>query len=377
MNESYKKYAKLIVNEVVCVKPGEKVLIEVTDADDGLACEMIRAVYAAGGRPFYHQLRDSLQSVWISGADEETVRMQATWDVQRMQEMDVYISLRLNKNPYDMAEIPIKQSQMYRTFYERPVHFQTRIPHTRWLATCEPNEAVAQSAGMATESFVKFYFESCCIDYKRFAQRMKPLADLMQRTDQVRIKGESVDLSFSIKDKGVCVCRGTHNIPAGEVFTAPVIDSAEGYIRYNTPTFFDNELFEGVQLELHEGKIVSYSCQRGNQAHMDAIFATDEGARHIGEFAMGTNPFIERVVGSILFDEKAAGSFHFTPGNAYETCGNGNVSKIHWDMVYRMQPEYGGGEIWFDDVLIQKDGLYLPEELQPLNPALLKKEIAL
>lgn len=377
MKEVYVKYAKLIVEQVVCVKPGENVLIEITDVDDGLALEMMRAVHAVAGRAFYHQMRDTLQSAWISGADNEAIQMQAQWDVQRMREMDVYISLRLNKNPYDMAEIPLERSKKYRTYYERPVHFQTRIPHTRWLATCEPNEAMAQSAGMATESFEKFYYECCCIDYARFAQRMQPLAERMKKADWVRIKGPDVDLSFRIRNKGVCVCRGTHNIPAGEVFTAPEIDSAEGYICYNTPTFFDNEQFEGVRLELRGGKIVSYSCRHGSQSHMDAIFATDEGARFIGEFAMGTNPFVDRVIGSILFDEKAAGSFHFTPGNSYESCGNGNISNIHWDMVYRMQPEYGGGEIWFDDTLIQKNGIFLPQDLQPLNPELLKKEIAL
>lgn len=377
MNEIYEKYAKMICNQSLAVKPGEKVLIEITGVEDGLAAALIRAVYEAGGQPFYNQLRDSLQSAWISRASAEAFQMQAAWDIHRMEEMDVYISLRITDNPFDMSVIPGGQSTLYRTHYERPVHFETRIPHTRWLATCIPSAAMAQAAGMATEELEEFYFRCCCIDYGRFTQRMEPLARLMEHTDRVRIIGSDVDLRFSIKNMGVCVCRGNRNLPAGEVFTAPVIDSVEGFIRYNTPSMYNNYLFAGITLEFFKGRIEQASCLQGEQSYLEEIFKVDPGAQYIGEFALGTNPFVDRIIGNILFDEKAAGTFHFTPGNSYKTCGNGNTSKIHWDLIYRMQPNFGGGEIWFDDVLIQKDGVYVLEELQPLNPHNLVSELVL
>ncbi len=377
MNEIYEKFAKLICEQSLAVQPGEKVLIEITGIEDGLAAALMRAVYEAGGQPFYNQLRDSLQSVWISGAGADAMAMQSAWDVRRMEEMDAYVSLRISSNPFDMSAVPKEQSQMYRTYYERPVHFDTRIPHTRWLVTSLPSAAMAQAAGMATAELEKFYYRCCCIDYRRFAQRMEPLAKLMARTDRVRITGADVDLRFSIKDTGVCVCRGNRNLPAGEVFTAPVIDSVEGCIRYNTPSMYSGQLYSGICLEFSKGRIEKASCQQGSQSGLEEIFQIDPGARYIGEFALGTNPFVDRIVGDILFDEKAASTFHFTPGNSYQSCGNGNSSKIHWDLIYRMEPAFGGGEIWFDNVLIQKDGLYLPEELQPLNPESLRAELAL
>lgn len=375
MKEIYEKFARLICEQSLAIQPGEKVLIEITGMEDGLAAALIRAVYKAGGLPFYNQLRDSLQSVWISGAGAEAMEMQAAWDMRRMEEMGVYIGLRISDNPFDMSAVPQEKSQLYRTCYERPVHFETRLPHTRWLVTCLPNASMAQAAGMATEELERFYYRCCCIDYDRFARRMEPLAKRMAQTDQVRITGADVDLHFSIKDVGVCVCRGNRNIPAGEVFTAPVRESVEGFIRYNTPSMYNGQLYSGICLEFSRGRIEKVSCRQGSQTDLEEIFQIDGGARYIGEFALGTNPFVDRIMGNILFDEKAACSFHFTPGNSYQSCGNGNVSKIHWDLIYRMQPAFGGGEIWFDNVLIQKDGLYLLEDLQPLNPENLRAEL--
>ena len=376
MTEQHQAFADVIVNTALGVRPGEKVLVELTGVDDGLGAAVIRAVYAAGGRPFYHQMRDNLQAAWLAEADAETIRLQAEWDTARMRAMDVYIGLRLSDNPFDQSDLPRSQTSLYRTWYEKPVHFETRLPHTRWIALAVPNAAIAQSAGMSTERFTEFYYRCCLLDYNRFADRMKPLAQRLERTGWVTLRGRDVNLRFCVRDMGVSVCRGNRNLPAGEVFTAPVPDSAEGMIRYNLPTEYNGRRFSGVCLELRAGKIVSASCREGDSGALAGILDTDEGSRRIGEFALGTNPFVTKPVHSVLFDEKASGSFHFTPGNAYSASGKGNVSRIHWDMVYRMQPEYGGGEVWFDDVLIQKDGRFLPEDLIPLNPVLLGPEIS-
>ena len=370
-----KSFAKTIVEHCCAVQPGERVLVEVTGCEDALAAEVIRAVYDAGGVPFYSQIWDSLQAAWLERAGGEDIRKRAEWDEARMREMDVYIGLRSNANSFDLSAVPADKTSLYRREYETPVHFRTRIPKTRWLVTRIPNASMAQNAGMPTREFEEFYYSCCGIDYDRFRARMQPLAEAMRSAHNVRIKGEGVDLRFEMCGAGVSVCSGTRNIPAGEVFSAPALESVEGYIRYNIPVRFNGMEFKGVRLGFERGRIVDIRCESGDAAALEAIFDTDEGARYIGEFAMGTNPFVDRVVGDILFDEKAAGSFHFTPGNSYEGCGNGNKSGIHWDMVYRMQSEYGGAEIWFDDTLIECDGLFVPDELQPLNPENLRREL--
>lgn len=375
MDSRYQTLAEIITKQVVSIQPGEKVLIEITNTEDQLAAALIREIYKAGGKPFYVQQRDCLKKSWLAGADEEILSLQAKWDRQRMEEMDVYIGLRLNENPYDLSGIPVEKEQIFRQCYEVPVHFETRLPKTRWLAMRVPNAAMALEASMGTAEFEDFYFRACSIDYREFARRMEPLAKRMEDADLIRIKGADVDLTFHKKGIPVCVCHGTRNLPAGEVFSAPIRDSVEGYIRYNVPSIFDHSKYEGIRLEFHKGRIMDVSCSSGDLCRLRSVFELDEGAGYIGEFAMGTNPFIDRVIGDILFDEKSAGSFHFTPGRSYDACGNENVSSVHWDLIYHMQPEYGGGEIWFDHDLIQRDGLYIPEDLQLLNPEKLKNAI--
>lgn len=375
--ERISKFAKVIVERCCAVKEGERVLVEVTGSEDALAAEVIRAVYDAGGVPFYNQVWDSLQSVWLERAGVEAVKLRAGWDTERMREMDVYIGLRSCANSFDMAGVSSEQNRMYRLEYETPVHFQTRLPHTRWLVTRVPTASMAQKAGMPTREFEEFYYRCCSIDYDRFREAMQPLTETMRKAKNVRIKGEGVDLSFTMCGAEVSICSGTRNIPDGEVFSAPTVDSVEGCIRYNVPTTYNGVEYRGIRLEFEHGRIVSTSCESGDAKKLEDIFDTDDGARYIGEFAIGTNPFVDRPVGDILFDEKAAGSLHFTPGNSYESSGNGNKSGIHWDLVYRMQPEYGGAEIWFDDTLIMRDGLFVPNELTHLNPEQLSRMLEL
>ena len=199
---------------------------------------------------------------------------------------------------------------------------------------------------------------------------MDNLVDLMNRTDKVRLIAKDTDLTFSIKDIPAVKCAGSCNIPDGEVYTAPVRDSIHGVITYNTPSEYNSFTFEQVRLTFENGKIVA--CDGNDPARLEQIFNTDEGARYVGEFAIGVNPYITKPMNNILFDEKIAGSIHFTPGNCYDDAPNGNHSAIHWDLVLMMTPEYGGGEIWFDEVLIRKDGRFVLPELECLNPEHLK-----
>jgi aminopeptidase len=229
---------------------------------------------------------------------------------------------------------------------------------------------MAQAANMNIEGFEDFYFKVCNLDYSKMSKAMNPLVELMRKTDRVKITGVGTELTFSIKGLPPIKCDGKLNIPDGEVFSAPVVDSVNGYISYNTPSEYDGSLYENVRLEFNNGKIIKAT---GNDTEaLNQIFDTDEGARYIGEFALGVNPYIVKPMRDILFDEKIMGSFHFTPGSSYDDCNNGNKSSVHWDLVCIQTPEYGGGEIWFDDVLIRKDGRFVLEELYVLNPENLK-----
>jgi aminopeptidase len=208
------------------------------------------------------------------------------------------------------------------------------------------------------------------MNYAKMARAMVPLERRMKRADRVRLKSPGTDLTFSLKGIGAKMCKGDRNIPDGEVFSCPVKNSVNGVIQFNTPTIYAGTKFENVRLEFKDGKVVNTAAN--NTKRLNEILDTDAGARYVGEFSLGFNPYILNPMCDILFDEKIAGSLHFTPGQAYEECDNGNRSAVHWDMVLIQRPEWGGGEVWFDGELIRKNGLFVPNDLKPLNPANLK-----
>lgn len=206
--------------------------------------------------------------------------------------------------------------------------------------------------------------------YSKMDKAMDALKDLMERTDKVHLVAPGTDLTFSIKGIPAVKCAGECNIPDGEVYTAPVRESMNGTIAYNTPSLEDGFTYENIKFEIKDGKIIKATAN--DNERINAMLDTDEGARYFGEFAIGVNPYVLQPMKDILFDEKICGSFHLTPGMCYEDAPNGNKSAVHWDLVQIQRPEYGGGEIWFDDVLIRKDGLFVIDELLPLNPENLK-----
>jgi aminopeptidase len=251
----------------------------------------------------------------------------------------------------------------------RPV-LDYRVNKTRWVVLRWPTPSMAQSASMSTEAFEDLYFNVCTMDYHRMAKAMAPLQRRMKRADHVHITAPGTDLRFSIKGIGAVKCEGVRNIPDGEVFSCPVKDSVQGYITFNTPTIYSGTKFENVRLEFRDGKIID--ARSNNTKRLNEVLDTDAGARYIGEFSLGFNPHILSPLCDILFDEKIAGSLHFTPGQAYEVADNGNRSAVHWDMVLIQRKEWGGGEIYFDGELIRKDGVFVPKDLKLLNPENLK-----
>ena len=361
-DERYMKLAQNLINYSVDLQPGEKVLISVSDGEIAMGRELIRAAYEAGGLPFLKLKHSKLNRELLKGATKEQLELQAKLDRAEIEEMDATISIVRMDNVHEMAGIPAEQLRLWSQHYGRHV----KTTHKKWCALRFPNDSMAQLAKMSTEEFEDYYFQVCTLDYAKMSAALKPLAELMRRTDRVRITGPGTELAFSIKDIPVIESDGRHNVPDGEIFTAPVRDSINGTIRYNAPSHYQGFLYENVSFTFRDGKIVEATAN--NNKLLERLLDTDEGSRYIGEFALGFNPHILQPMADALFDEKIAGSFHLTPGNAYEVACNGNRSSIHWDLVCIQRPEYGGGEIWFDDVLIRKDGLFVLPELEGLNP---------
>ena len=365
------RLAEVLINYSTALQPGEKVLIEAIDVPANIVCELIRVAKAAGAHPLVTiKQNEVLRSLLINGSDEQ-LQLISDVEAKRMKEVQAYIGLRGSLNVTELSDVPDERMKAYQKIWWRPVHGDIRVRKTRWVVLRYPSHSMAQGANMSTEAFENFYFDVCTMDYRRMGEAMKPLKERMDAADAVQIKGPGTDLTFSIKGLPAIACDGKLNIPDGEVFTAPVRDSVNGVLQYNTPTIYQGITHDNIRLEFKDGKIIK--ATGSNTEALNNVLDSDEGARYIGEFAIGVNPYVNRPMLDVLFDEKIGGSFHFTPGSAYEDeADNGNRSQIHWDMVCRQDAANGGGEIWFDGELIRRDGLFVPEDLQPLNPENLK-----
>ena len=364
----YAKLAKLLVNYSTALTKGERALLDMIDVPDEFTIELIRAVRAAGATPFVETRHTRVGRELLRGVTDAQAAGMRDIEMFRMKKMQAYIALRGADNMNENSDVPNDCMTMYSKVI-RPVQ-DYRVNKTRWCVLRWPTPSMAQAAGMSTEAFENLYFDVCTMDYAKMGRAMAPLHKLMAKTDRVHLKGPGTDLTFSIKGIGAKMCKGDRNIPDGEVFSCPVKTSVNGVIQYNTPTLYSGTKFENVRLELKGGKIINAIAN--NTKRLNEILDTDHGARYIGEFSLGFNPYIQNPMCDILFDEKIAGSLHFTPGQAYEDCGNGNKSAIHWDMVLIQRKEWGGGEVWFDSELIRKDGIFVRKDLKPLNPENLK-----
>jgi aminopeptidase len=364
----YKKLAKLLVEYSTRLTKGDRVLLDVIDVPDEFSIELIRAARAAGATPLVEARHTRISRELLRDTNERHAALVRDIEMFRMKRVQAYIAIRGSENASENADVPSERMALYSRIM-RPVLNQ-RVNKTRWCVLRWPTPSMAQGAGMSTEAFEDLYFDVCTMNYKKMARAMIPLERRMKRADRVRLKSPGTDLSFSIKGIGAKMCRGDRNIPDGEVFSCPVKNSVNGRIQFNTPTIYSGTKFENVYLEFKDGKIIKATSN--NTKRLNEILDTDAGARYVGEFSLGFNPYILNPMCDILFDEKIAGSLHFTPGQAYEECDNGNRSAVHWDMVLIQRPDWGGGEIRFDDELIRKDGLFIPRDLKPLNPANLK-----
>ncbi len=365
------KLAELIVHHSTALKSGEAMLIEAFDFSDGLVLDLVEEAQKVGATPVVYLRDNAVIRAQLRNATEASLAVQAQVELNQMQQVQAYVGIRGSDNVSELADVPGDRMALYQRVVVQPVHLDYRVNRTRWVVLRYPNAAMAQLANMSTEAFEDFYFRVCTVDYQRMREAIVPLRERMLRTDRVHIKGPGTDLRFSIKDIGVISCHGERNIPDGECFTAPVRDSVEGTITYNTQSVYLGTTYDKLAFTFEKGRIVK--AVGAPQDKLDHLLGTDEGARYIGEFSLGFNPHILQPMKDTLFDEKIAGSLHFTPGQAYETADNGNRSKVHWDLVLIQRPEFGGGEVWFDGELVRKDGLFVVKDLEGLNPAALSR----
>lgn len=360
------RLADVLVGHSCSVQPGERVLIDAFDIPDDMTCALVERVAQAGGLPFVNTISLKVRRSVLLHSSEEQMKVWGDADLALMTEMNCYIAIRGGGNLYETSDVPHDKMQIARHFWQTPA-LDRRLEHTKWVILRWPTASMAQTAGMSTEQFEDYFFNICTLDYARMAKAEEALKERMERADIVRIIGPGeTNLTLSIKGMPAVSCVGDRNIPDGEVFTAPIRDSVNGVILFNAGTTQDGKPFEGVRLSFKDGRIVEATAS--DTRSLNRILDSDEGARYIGEFSFGFNPYITRVMRDALFDEKIAGSIHLTPGSAYGDADNGNRSRIHWDLVLMQGPEHGGGEVWFDDELIRKDGRFVPQYLQCLNP---------
>ncbi len=331
--------AEGLINFSCAMKAGEHILIELYEVPDEIGIELIRAARKAGAVPHLRLHHSRITREMYTGATDAQYEAISKVLMEEMKAMDAYISIRGGNNSFENSSVPADDMKLVMK-YMRPV-LDERVGNTKWCVLRWPNPAMAQSAQMSTENFEDFYFNCCLADYAALKVAMDKLGKRMMQADKVRIVGPGTDLSFSIKGMPAITCAGSNNIPDGEVFTAPIRDSVNGVLSYNTPAVYQGIGFEGIVFEFKDGKIVKASSN-GNSEALNKILDSDEGARYIGEFALGVNPEIMNPMRDTLFDEKIVGSFHFTPGQAYDDCDNGNRSQIHWDLVCIQRADCGG-----------------------------------
>ena len=360
-----RELAGVLVNYSTRVKKGDVVLINASGFEAAPLVQELFIMCLERGAAYveYEFTLPEINRHFYNSATKSQLAYFPAHKLDLMKKATVYIAISAGDNSMVMAqanqENMIAWSKMLRPIIDQ------RVKHTRWVITRYPTNGAAQEARMSLEEYEEYLFSACCINWAQESKKQEKLKRLIDKTDRVRIIATDTDLSFSLKGMPGIKCDGRYNIPDGEVFTAPVRESVEGHITYNCPTVYQGKEFNKIRLAFTKGRIVQASAPGMDEA-LNRILDTDEGARYIGEFAIGVNPGITRPMLNILFDEKIFGSIHFTPGQCYDECDNGNRSAVHWDMVKILK---GDGEIWFDDKLIQKDGRFVHKELITLNPS--------
>ena len=358
-----KDLAKIIVNHSLKVKENDKVLITYEGNSKNLVKYLIDEINKVGGVADYRYLDEDLDSYSNKYLNDNLISVRTNKIKYEVENYDCFIRIYYCESDYFDKNTDQDWKKKYLSSIKPYKDIQ--VNNRRWVLLNYPSLVDAYKAKMEPDEFYNFALSCMTVDYDKMEKDLMPLKNLMEKTDKVRIVGPGTDISFSIKGMPAIICAGDRNIPDGECFTAPIKNTVNGTISYNTPSPYRGNVYENIKLTFKDGKIIDATSDHTKE--MNEIFNSDEGARYIGEFSLGVNPMIKYPMGDILYDEKICGSLHFTPGTCYNECDNGNYSQVHWDLVLIQREDYGGGEVYFDDVLIRKDGLFVIDELKPLN----------
>ena len=369
LQEQLSRLADQFIGNAIGLQRGEKIWIEWAGSDAApLAKACIDKAKSLGGVP-HPQARGSeyINNLLSAKPSQDELIALGLKNLETMKQMDCYIRIGDIGDQTKLNEF----GDLYDDYKRLAVREFTnhRVINTRWLVVRAPTDHFAKACGMTMDQFTPFYMGANLFDYSTMVSPAEKLRILMAEGKDVEIKGKGTDLKFSIEGIGAKSCIGKFNIPDGEVFTAPVKGSVNGYVTFG-PSVYNGKSFDEIFLRYKEGKIIeAKSTTESSTRDLNRIFDTDEGARYPGEFAIGFNPNIQFPVGDILFDEKIKGSFHIANGICYENyADNGNQSAIHWDVVQIQRPDYGGGTIAIDGRIIRKDGIFIVPELEALNP---------
>lgn len=357
-----KQLALQLLNHSVGLQKGENVLLQLIGLNGiGLIRALAEEVRKLGANPFIKIEDTEINRILLETGDDAFWKNQAQTDqLPLMKQMDAFIGIRAAENIFETSGVSREANRAYSQEFLNPVHFEERVNNTKWAVLRYPSAAFAMNAKMPTEKFRRFYYDACLFDYSKLEQAMKPLEELLRKTDRIHLKGKGTDIEFSVKGQNWIPCFGKRNIPDGELFTSPVIDSVNGKITY-APSVYQGKPFEFVKLEVENGVVTDFDSS--DNSALEEILNTDEGARRFGEFSFGLNPIIREPMYDILFDEKIYGSNHLTLGNDYEIAPNGNESSIHWDLVCI------GADVYLDGKMVRKGREFVMEELTGLNPA--------
>lgn len=356
-DERIKKLAEILVDYSTEVKKGDYVYLTTTSFEPyPLIEEIYKKVLQKGAYLFPRIGFDpnvTIDSVFLRYACEEQLNHLPEIALEEMRKMDVTILIGADINTRELSGIKPERIAMRKKAI-RPVIDEV-INNTKRIVTRYPTNAYAQDAGMSLKDFEDFYYGACLINWKEESRKQDKVKEVFDAGKTVRIIGKETDLTFSIEGRPGIKCDGKRNMPDGEVFYAPVEDSASGVISYSFPAVYLCNEVDGIVLKFKDGKVVEARAEK-NEEFLRAMLETDTGSRFIGEFGIGVNYQINQFVRNILFDEKIGGTIHLALGNAYEKSGGKNRSGIHWDMVKDLRE---GGEIHLDGKVVQKNGLWV------------------
>jgi len=343
------------------LKEGQNVLLQLVGLNGiELLQALVETAREMNANPFVQIEDTEINRILAEKGDEDFWKNQAqVGQLPLMKQMDAFVGIRASQNIYEQSEASKQANKAYSDAFATPVHFEERVKNTNWVVLRYPSPAFAMNAKKPTRKFTEFYYNACLLDYSSLAQAMKPLEKRLRNTDIIHLKGEGTDIKLSVKGQNWIPCFGKRNIPDGELFSSPILDSVNGQITY-APSVYQGKPFEFVKLIVEDGKVVDFDSSNNKQ--LQEILDTDEGARRFGEFSFGLNPIIKQPMYDILFDEKIYGSNHLTLGNDYEEAPNGNESSIHWDLVCI------GADVFLDGDKIREGRMFVKDDLKALNP---------